>query len=447
VMASVLDGKYKQIGIAGRGSYGQVWQVQRLADNGIYVAKIMAREKEHRHSAEIKCLQLCQHFGVIQLIESFYSDVGPVMILEYAPGGDLSKTIKSRAHNKEHFSEEQIGMMFVQMCMAVDYLHRHKMLHRDIKSANILLGECGLVKLSDFGFSRKFDGTVSNSVASTFLGTPYYLAPEMWKRAKYNKKADVWSLGIVLYEMMALKRPFVSQSMKGLMTAIVSGVYEPPPTQYSPELCALLSTMLAVDEAHRPSAGDILRSPVIERYVHQFEASIALDPALAVESRHLMRRNLTEMRESTPHTSNMSSPAPSPKNSNFGIPEPETVFEGPLQIGSAKEWKARYVVLRDLALVVTRNKDDARYQKLHFDTIAEVKPHVPKDGPDDNVFSLVLTTGFTVWLKASSPELRQKWIDLVNDGLEAARKGGPRRSAPSSQPSSAAASPSSAYQD
>ena len=85
------------------------------------------------------------------------------------------------------------------------------------------------MKLGDFGFSKQFEETVSNPVGETLCGTPYYLSPEMWQAQRYNKKADVWSLGIVLYEMMALKHPFVGENFKILGESVQKGEYAAVP--------------------------------------------------------------------------------------------------------------------------------------------------------------------------------------------------------------------------
>ncbi len=411
-----LSGKYEKVVAVGRGSYGQVWLVERVSDRRQFVAKIMQQEKKHRSDAEIQCLASCDHFGVVKLYDNFDSEIGPVIVIEYADRGDLSKFIKNRAADRSRdpsigkFDETFVGRVFVQLCMAVHHLHRRRMLHRDLKTANVLMLSNGIVKLSDFGFSRQFDGSVSQAVADTFLGTPYYLAPELWKRQKYGKKADVWSLGIILYEIMSLKRPFVASSMRGLMQVILAGDYEPP-IDYSPELISLLDQLLQVNPDRRPSTAEILLTPLVSRFTDEFLEFVAGNSKIDESEKVKIRESIKEMRET------LSQLAHAPESTPIGGEDPEeaVIFEGPIQIGSARDWKSRYLVLQDSALVVTRVKEDRRSQKITLDTVTSVS--AADSANVDNVFVVALSTGYTVWMRTSTAEERVVWIDHIQQAL------------------------------
>lgn len=415
-----LQGRYEKKIAVGRGSYGQVWLVERLSDLRQFVAKIMQQEKKHRSDAEIQCLASCDHFGVVKLYDNFDSEIGPVIVIEYCDGGDLSKYIKARASERQKnpevkkFDEGYIGIQFVQLVMAVHHLHRRRMLHRDLKTANVLMLSNQLVKLSDFGFSRQFDGSVSQAVADTFLGTPYYLAPELWKRQKYGKKADVWSLGIILYEMMTLKRPFVASSMRGLMQVILGGDYEPP-SGYSSEMNGLLELLLQVDPNRRPSTADILAHPCMVKYTNIFAEQMAVNPKLGDGEKKIIKESIQEMKD-TLATSQTTGPMINEDEDEAAI------FEGPIQIGSAKDWKPRYLVLRDTALVVTRVREDRRSQKITLDTVNSVSP--ADSHQVDNVFVVGLTTGYTVWMRANSADERKVWLDHITEALNNFRANG-----------------------
>jgi NIMA (never in mitosis gene a)-related kinase len=111
-------------------------------------------------------------------------------------------------------------------------VHDRKILHRDLKSQNIFLtGRQKLIKLGDFGIARVLKHTHEN--ARTAIGTPYYLSPEICEGKAYNNKSDMWSLGIVLYEMCTLKCPFDASNLNGLVLKIIRGVYAPLPGQFS----------------------------------------------------------------------------------------------------------------------------------------------------------------------------------------------------------------------
>ncbi|EAN82874.1 kinase, putative, partial [Trypanosoma cruzi] len=185
VDAAENECKYIKKKLIGTGSYGEAWLVERLEDHSIFVAKLMdlgkmsSRDKQYAYS-EIKCLANCNHPNIIRFIEDHEENDQLLIIMEFADSGDLDRQIKARSHdNFRHFREHEALFLFLQLCLALDHIHSHKMLHRDIKSANILLTSTGLIKLGDFGFSHQYDDTVSGVVANTFCGTPYYLAPEI----------------------------------------------------------------------------------------------------------------------------------------------------------------------------------------------------------------------------------------------------------------------------
>jgi serine/threonine protein kinase len=419
-----LSGKYERKHAVGRGAYGQVWLVKRVSDNANCVAKVMAIDKMHRYEQEVQCLARCDHFAIVRLVDTFQSSIGPIIILDFADGGDLSHYVKGHIQNHKNqlFSEELVGSIFVQLVLAIHHIHTKRMMHRDIKSANVLMLTNGLVKVSDFGFSRQFDNTVSQDVADTFLGTPYYLAPELWKRQKYSKKADIWSLGIVLYELMTLKRPFVSSSMRGLMNAIIAGESEKPSsTQYSEGLREVLSHMLQVDPAKRPSTAEVLNKPIMRKFVEKLLKDIAGNTKLSSKDREEFSKMINEQMELLQSAETIAAVT----SHDAEEPEEKTRMEGPVQIGSVREWKPRYVVLNDDALVVTRVKEDKRSQQLPLNTILSVAPAEAAAGAE-HVLIVSLDTGYTVWIKAAHDEERDQWIKQIQvaKAAKAASKAG-----------------------
>lgn len=143
---------------------------------------------------------------------------------------------------------------FTQICLALEHVHSHKILHRDIKSENIFLSD-GRIKLGDFGISK----LIEDSVAKTFIGTPYYISPEIVQNLPYSYKSDIWALGVVLYEMCTLKYPFTGDSIAGLAIKIVKGKFQPISAQmYSQNMKNLIQALLTVDCAKRPSIEQVL---------------------------------------------------------------------------------------------------------------------------------------------------------------------------------------------
>ena len=143
--------------------------------------------------------------------------------------------------------------VFLQMIRALDVLHSRKILHRDLKSANVFLSKQTHAKLGDLNVSK----VAKQGLLHTQTGTPYYASPEVWRDQPYDSKSDVWSLGCVLYEMCTLKPPFRAQSMNGLYKAVQKGSYDPI-RQYSKQLNDMIGLLLSVDPARRPSCKQLL---------------------------------------------------------------------------------------------------------------------------------------------------------------------------------------------
>lgn len=142
--------------------------------------------------------------------------------------------------------------------MAIKHIHDRKIVHRDIKSQNIFLDSSGFIKLGDFGIAKCLNYTL-DKLQTTLIGTPYYLSPEIIHNKPYSYKSDIWSLGVLLYEICALKMPFEANSIPLLSLKIIKGKYNSVPSIYSFELRQLIKSMLTVDENKRPSINEILR--------------------------------------------------------------------------------------------------------------------------------------------------------------------------------------------
>lgn len=136
-----------------------------------------------------------------------------------------------------------------------------RIIHRDLKPTNIFLTADRTVKIGDFGISRSLDRT--QLAATSMIGTPYYLSPEMVEGKPYSTKADIWALGVVLYQLASFKLPFEANSLPVLALKILKGSFPPLPSHYSKDFKALLLQMLQVDQKKRPSLETILLKPFI----------------------------------------------------------------------------------------------------------------------------------------------------------------------------------------
>jgi NIMA (never in mitosis gene a)-related kinase len=213
---------------------------------------------------EAKILERLNHPNIINFREVFFTtkpkyalnivmDFADGKLINYV-GGDLQSRIK--AQKGKAFPESQIIDWFTQICLAIKHIHDKKILHRDLKSQNIFLTKNGLVKLGDFGIAKCLNYTLEK--VQTIVGTPYYLSPEIVHNKPYSFESDIWSLGVLLYEMMALKMPFDATSMPMLSLKIIRGNYNSPPSFYSKDLKTLVAMLLNVEGKKRPRINDIL---------------------------------------------------------------------------------------------------------------------------------------------------------------------------------------------
>lgn len=221
----------------------------------------------------MRLLKALTHPFIVRYHDSWVDrEAGALWIVcHYCAGGDLASHIAQRstipptAPNR-YFPEGQVLDWFIELCLALRYCHDRKLLHRDIKTQNIFLNQHNTCKLGDFGIARVL--TATREMASSVVGTPYALAPEVCESKAYSYAADVWALGCVLYEMCSLRRPFEADNLLGLVWKIVhcqpKDIVE---GAYSDELRGLVSVMLHKDSSKRPSIKDILMLPFIQQRV------------------------------------------------------------------------------------------------------------------------------------------------------------------------------------
>ena len=259
--------RYSVVKIIGRGSFGTAYLVRRKSDSFLYVMKKLALEQlgqKERAEAMNECAVLTRlrnHPNIVRVVEHFVDDARLCIVMEYADGGDLAKRIEAQAASKSHFREEQVLDWFVQICLALKHAHDRKILHRDLKPQNIFLTAKNYVRLGDFGISKVLTNTLS--VASTCVGTPLYLAPELCEGKEYDVKADAWSLGAILYELCALQPPFTANTMPALIMRICGEAPPPISGDFSEATKALTMRLLDKDPTKRPRVHDVLAEPHI----------------------------------------------------------------------------------------------------------------------------------------------------------------------------------------
>ncbi|KAF1443644.1 NEK3 kinase, partial [Pygoscelis papua] len=250
--------EYKVLKVLGQGSFGRALLVHhRLSDQKYAMKEIrlpMSSPDVENSRKEAVLLAKMKHPNIVAYKESFEADGHLYIVMEYCDDGDLMQKIKHQ--RGKLFPEDTILQWFVEMCLGVKHIHDKRVLHRDIKSKNVFLTQNGKVKLGDFGSARLLAHPAS--YACTYVGTPYYVPPEIWESMPYNNKSDIWSLGCILYELCTLRHPFQANSWKHLILKICKGSYNPLPSHYSYELHYLTKQMLKKNPQNRPSASTIL---------------------------------------------------------------------------------------------------------------------------------------------------------------------------------------------
>jgi len=285
------------IGELGDGAFGKVHKARHKENGKLAAAKICALETEDELSdftVEIDILHDLSHDNIIQLYDAYHYDSKLWMFIEYCDGGALDSIIIDL---EKGLTEKQIAYVTREMCLGLSYLHRNRVIHRDLKAGNVLLTTAGQVKLADFGVSAK--NKEDNQKRDTFIGTPYWMAPEVvacetFRDEPYDQKVDVWSLGISLIEFAQMEPPFHEMTPMRVLLKIQKS--DPPrldhPHRWSKEFNDFLKQCLVKDPHKRPSVEDLLKHPFIREAVDkkplldllaEFKAEIINEEEMDVE--------------------------------------------------------------------------------------------------------------------------------------------------------------------
>ena len=316
---------YKIIKHIGKGSFGEVYKVSK--DNKYYALKIykiknedITSSKERQENIksienEIKILKQLDNPFIVKLYEVFsinqnsellqnYENDDDIkiicLVLELCENGDLNDKIKEKKQKNEKFSENEILHYFYEILEGLYYLHKNRVIHRDLKTLNIFLTEKNHIKIGDFGVSKKL---INNNIyAYTFVGTPYYLSPEICLNKPYDEKCDVWSLGVVLYELITLNKPFDSESQMGLFMKILKG--KPAPINntikhsYSKKLINLIiENLLDKDPLTRYSIQQTINSGIFNKFFKEKEIKYKLNLKKKEQKNQIKQNNKNKIQK------------------------------------------------------------------------------------------------------------------------------------------------------
>ncbi|NXT83124.1 STK36 kinase, partial [Zapornia atra] len=252
--------KYHVLEMIGEGSFGRVYKGRRKHSAQVvalkFIPKVGRSEKELKNlQREIEIMRGLHHPNIIQMLDSFETDKEVVVVTDYAEG-ELFQILEDDGS----LPEDQVQAIAAQLVSALYYLHSHRILHRDMKPQNILLGKDGVVKLCDFGFARAM--SIHTMVLTSIKGTPLYMSPELVEERPYDHTADLWSVGCILYELFVGTPPFYTSSIFQLVSLIVKDPVKWPAV-ISPVFKSFLQGLLMKDPRQRLSWPELLSHPFI----------------------------------------------------------------------------------------------------------------------------------------------------------------------------------------
>ena len=262
--------------LIGQGAYGKVYECLNLETGELHAVKYIELQgspeqilrEVYNLKHQIYMLQSLSHKNIIQYL---YTDLDPGcsgvnILMEYVPGGSLKHLL-----NKLGPFEEPMAALYIrQVLEGLEYLHGQGIIHRDIKSANILVSQGGVIKLSDFGASKRARSVLDNckeELCKSLKGSPYWMAPEVANRTGHSYPADVWSVGCLVIELVTGNAPWssVSRSVKEILQLIVQGQRPPVPDGISDDCKKFIEECLRVAPAERSTAGQMLNHEFLRK--------------------------------------------------------------------------------------------------------------------------------------------------------------------------------------
>jgi len=290
--------------VIGKGSYGKVMQVRKRDSSEILAMKILKRshiEKRNQveHTkAERRIMEFIRHPFIVHLRYAFQNSEKLYFVLDYCPGGELFFHLD----RERMFSEQKTKFYAAQILLALEHLHKYKIIYRDLKPENVLIDPVGNIKLTDFGLSK--ENIEWNGKTRTICGTPEYLAPEVFSPQGYGKAVDWWSFGSLIYEMLRGEPPFYSQNREELFQNIRHGQVKYPKPFFTPTIIDLLDRLLVRDPNKRLGSGPRDAEEIKE---HEWFSDIDWDKILRCEIEPPFKPIIGSMSETNYITSDFTS--------------------------------------------------------------------------------------------------------------------------------------------
>ncbi len=250
-----MIGKYKVLALVARGGMGAVYKaVHPTLRREVIIKKLTFRGNpsvKERFKREAKILLDMKNEHIVHMYDYFIEGSSQYIVLEFVDGMSLDVLLKK----KGTFSNEMALLIIHDACLGLKYAHDHGVVHRDIKPGNILISKKGEIKLADFGIAASEDEAESELTQGTTLGTPAYMPPEQFADSKsVDKRADIYAMGIMLYEMATGAKPYPGNFSPETIITIQKGKYTPPEkikSGISPAVCRLIRKMIRPDPGKR----------------------------------------------------------------------------------------------------------------------------------------------------------------------------------------------------
>ncbi|KAI1280678.1 Serine/threonine-protein kinase Nek8 [Halotydeus destructor] len=248
---------YDFLRVVGKGAYGTVSLYRKKPDSSLIVMKeINMHELSTTDRVlafrEADLLSNMDHPNIVHYINKYENHGNLLIEMEFCDGGTLADFLCQLTQPLKEF---EILIIFQQIVSAISYLHDRNIIHRDLKTANIFITQKTVIKVGDLGIAKVV--STHNPYATSVIGTPWYISPEMCEGKRYTKKTDIWALGCILYEIVCLHKTFEGSTLPALINKIVKVKYQPIRTHYSDTLKQLVTDLLQKEPDRRPYAYEV----------------------------------------------------------------------------------------------------------------------------------------------------------------------------------------------
>ena len=291
--------KYSKVKTLATGAFGTAVLCKTQFGDKCVIKKVVLDEKNYKDEKSLKLaktegkvMKLLYHPNIVAFQDVYLTGKNQNqlnIVMEYLDGGDLQAEIDRRANEPDgpnHYSENQIYDLFTQIALGLKHIHDRRIIHRDLKAENIFLSSKGVAKIGDLGVCKVCN--LDQTGCKTKIGTPIIMSPEIFLNKGYSRSTDIWSLGVILYQMCALKCPFVANNLPNLSKKIINKNPDPIPEFYGENLRSLLDSLLRKTPEDRPKINRVVKYPKIwerigsllsdKTYQEEFLSSVQIRP-------------------------------------------------------------------------------------------------------------------------------------------------------------------------